>query len=53
MTDKIHNGWEIIFACAMESSITVHVWSREETAGSIQTGRHPAPERRPHGLSPR
>jgi hypothetical protein len=24
----------------------------EKMAGSIQTGCHPAPERRPHGLSP-
>jgi hypothetical protein len=51
MTDKIHDGREIIFAHAMKSSITVRVWSRKETAGSIQTGCHPAPERQPNELS--
>jgi hypothetical protein len=27
MTDKIHDGWEIIPVRAMESSITVYVWN--------------------------
>jgi hypothetical protein len=33
MTDKIHDGLEIIFVHAMESSITVRVWSWEDAAG--------------------
>ena len=41
MTDKIHNGWEIIFACAMESSITVRIWQRRD--GRNRIGVRPSP----------
>ena len=49
MTDKIHDDREEDYLCPRNEikHNHLHVWNRQETAGSIQTGCHLAAQSRP------